>query len=119
MNSPSSSSQSGTQSSTGDPATQSAEMKNGDGSAAQSCPLRGGWVTLKPLKYAVADDDEDLSFSDGLEMGIELPALTEHQYITREIDEQFVYLYNQDDEYLLEVTYEKSKAKSARCVWGS
>ncbi|SJL83076.1 hypothetical protein [Vibrio palustris] len=119
MSSPSPSSPSHSQGASGDPATQSAEMKDGDGTAAQSCPLRGGWVTLKPLRYAVADDDEDLSFADGLELGVELPSLSEHQYITREIDEQFVYLYNQDDEYLLEVTYEKCEAKSARCVWGN
>ena len=109
-----------------DPATQDALSQSNsktDG-AVEECPLQAEWLTIKPLRYAVADEDSEAVLPDDFKISSDLPTLKHHKYIVRELIEQYVYLYHPKEHYLLEVHYQNAKAPyqagqvTGRCVFG-
>ncbi|MGO2233141.1 MAG: LysM peptidoglycan-binding domain-containing protein [Marinomonas sp.] len=109
-----------------DPATQDALSQSNsktDG-AVEECPLQAEWLTIKPLRYAVADEDSEAVLPDDFKINSDLPTLKQHKYIVRELIEQYVYLYHPKEHYLLEVHYQNAKVPyqagqvTGRCVFG-
>lgn len=102
-----------------DPATQAANTESNsktDG-AVEECPLQAEWLTIKPLRYAVAEDDSEINLAEDLTLNSNLPALTQHKYITRQLSDQVVYLYHPEEMYLLQVAYFDGKAEG-QCLFG-
>ena len=106
---------------TSDPATNAALVKDATGSyAAQDCPLKDEWFTVKPVRYAVSDEDDTMQLPVDLIIGKQLPKLSEqHKYIVRELVNHTVYLFNKDEQYLLEIQYEDGVASDGKCVFGT
>ncbi|WP_417560749.1 LysM peptidoglycan-binding domain-containing protein [Marinomonas sp.] len=102
-----------------DPATQDALSQSNsktDG-AVEECPLQAEWLTIKPLCYAVAEDDSEINLAEDLTLNSNLPALTQHKYITRLLSDQVVYLYHPEEKYLLQVVYADGKGQG-KCLFG-
>lgn len=102
-----------------DPATQAAnaESTSKTDGAVEECPLQAEWLTIKPLRYAVAEDDSEINLAEGLKLNADLPALTEHKYITRQLSDQVVYLYHPEEKYLLQVVYADGNGQG-ECLFG-
>uniref|UniRef100_A6VUL4 Peptidoglycan-binding LysM n=1 Tax=Marinomonas sp. (strain MWYL1) TaxID=400668 RepID=A6VUL4_MARMS len=103
-----------------DPATQDALSQSNsktDG-AVEECPLQAEWLTIKPLCYAVAEDDSEINLAEDLTLNSNLPALTQHKYITRLLSDQVVYLYHPEEKYLLQVVYSDGKGQG-KCLFGA
>ena len=103
-----------------DPATQDALSQSNsktDG-AVEECPLQAEWLTIKPLRYAVADEDSELGLPEGFKINSDMPILTKHKYISRELADHVTYLYNPEEHYLLEVIYDNNAKPIGRCVFG-
>lgn len=91
----------------------------GSGSpAASRCPEQREWMTIKPLRYAVAERASALKLPDSHRMAT-MPALHQHKYITREVYEHTVYLYQPEGNYLLEAEYINGRPERGRCVFGT
>lgn len=105
---------------TSDPATNAAIIASTKpvDSVVEDCPLRDEWFTVKPMRYGVAEADSPLQLADTLTMGVSMPTLSQHKYIARELIDHTVYLYNEQEGYLLEVLYKAAIAQDARCVFG-
>ena len=102
-----------------DPATQAAnaESTSKTDGAVEECPLQAEWLTIKPLRYAVAEDDSEINLAEDLTLNSNLPALTQHKYITRQLSDQVVYLYHPEEKYLLQVVYADGKGQG-ECLFG-
>lgn len=102
-----------------DPATQAALNQSNTpiDNPVRSCPLQAEWLTIKPLRYAVAEDDSEINLAEDLTLNSNLPALTQHKYITRQLSDQVVYLYHPEEKYLLQVVYFDGKAEG-QCLFG-
>ncbi|CAG9295106.1 LysM peptidoglycan-binding domain-containing protein [Celerinatantimonas diazotrophica] len=111
---------------TADPASQAALLADSenDDSPVQSCPLQGGYFTIKPLRYGVVHKEDVSNLPDTLVTTAKLTPLNEHKYNARQLYQQVVYLYNIKDNYLLEVEYGDGKPdggilqSAGRCVFG-
>ncbi len=105
---------------TSDPATNAAIVASAKpiDSVVEECPLRDKWFTVKPMRYAVADNDSPAKLPETLSVGVDLPNMKEHHYIARELVNHIVYYFNEDDQYLIEVLYQDGIAQDARCVFG-
>ncbi|NLU99575.1 hypothetical protein B6N13_15960 [Marinomonas sp. UCMA 3892] len=102
-----------------DPATKDALSQSNsktDGGV-EECPLQAEWLTIKPLRYAVAEDDSEINLAEDLTLNSNLPALTQHKYITRLLSDQVVYLYHPEEKYLLQVVYADGKGQG-KCLFG-
>ncbi|MGD8234477.1 LysM peptidoglycan-binding domain-containing protein [Vibrio sp. TRT 1302] len=105
---------------TADPATNAAIVASVQpvDNVVEDCPLRDEWFTVKPMRYAVADSDSSATLPERLSVGVDLAKMQEHHYIARELIDHTVYLYNEDEQYLIEVLYQDGIAQDARCVFG-
>jgi hypothetical protein len=109
-----------------DPASNAAknQSNNSVDSPVQSCPLQAQWLTLKPLRYGVDELDSEITLPDDFQIRANMPTLSEHKYIVRELAEQYVYLYHPKEHYLLEVHYDSFDVPFpadkiiGRCVFG-
>ena len=106
---------------TSDPATNAAIIASTKpiDSVVEDCPLRDEWFTVKPVRYSVVHNDDAASLPSSLTISVSMPSLKQHKYVARELTDQSVYLFNIDEGYLLEVSYEEGIAESGRCVFGS
>lgn len=102
-----------------DPASNAALLKDSSSVPSATCPLQHDWFTIKPVRYSVADLDDPLKLPETLKISNSLPKLKEHKYIARKLLDHTVYLYNEEDEYLLEVEYVEGEATNSRCVFGN
>lgn len=75
-----------------------------------TCPLNDEVVALHPMRYGVQQQQSD--FLLGAKVRTGLPTLSEHQYILRPILEGYLYLFNDKDNYVLQVEFdEQGKSK--------
>jgi len=52
-------------------------------SVVEPCPINAPWFTIKPVRYAVVNDDSEFSLPEKLSLASSLPKLTKHKYIAR------------------------------------